>query len=124
MDTSFYEVYKRHLSDADIDIRRQAIKGIGFAEVSSEAPRLLELFRDDEFRLDALFSYAMCVPLKRLSRSEMPQVLKKIEEVTGGLSDVEGEAVETALDTRLILHGQEPVFLSYDSEDEQAADQR
>ena len=34
MDTSFYEVYKRHIGDADIDIRRQAIKGIGFAEVT------------------------------------------------------------------------------------------
>lgn len=117
MDTSFYEVYKRHIGDADIDIRRQAIKGIGFAEVSSEAPKLVELFRDEEFRLDALFSYALCVPLKRLHRGDMPQLLKKIEEVAGGFSDVEGEAVQTALDTRLILHGQEPVFLNYEEEE-------
>lgn len=119
MDISFYEVYKRHLGDADIDIRRQAIKGIGFAEVSSEAPRLVELFRDEEFRLDALFSYAMCVPLKRLHRGDMPQLMKKIEELAGGLSEVEGEAVETALDTRLILHGLEPVFVSYEPDDEE-----
>lgn len=119
MDTSFYELYKRHISDADIDIRRQAIKGVGFAGVASEAPKLVEMFRDDEFRLDALFSYAMCVPLKRLNRGDMLQVLKKIEEIAGGLSDVEGEAVETALDTRLILNGQEPVFLNYGDEDEE-----
>ncbi|MFN7932103.1 MAG: hypothetical protein U0R19_02175 [Bryobacteraceae bacterium] len=119
MDTSFFEVYKRHISDADIDIRRQAIKGVGFAEVSSEAPKLVEMFRDEEFRLDALFSYALCVPLKRLHRGDMPQLLKKIEEIAGGLSEVEGEAVTTALDTRLILHGQEPVFLNYGDEDEE-----
>ncbi|MBS1826541.1 MAG: hypothetical protein JST93_14595 [Acidobacteria bacterium] len=119
MDTSFYEVYKRHISDADIDIRRQAIKGVGFAEVSSEAPKLVEMFRDEEFRLDALFSYALCVPLKRLHRGDMPQLLKKIEEIAGGLSEVEGEAVTTALDTRLILHGQEPVFLNYGEDDEE-----
>ncbi|MBL8177090.1 MAG: hypothetical protein JNK48_20620 [Bryobacterales bacterium] len=119
MDTSFYEVYKRHINDADIDIRRQAIKGVGFAEVSSEAPKLVELFRDEEFRLDALFSYALCVPLKRLNRGDMPQLLKKIEDIAGGLSEVEGEAVTTALDTRLILHGQEPVFLNYEDDEEE-----
>ena len=32
--------------------------------MSSEAPRLLELFNDEEFRLDALFSYAMSVPVQ------------------------------------------------------------
>ncbi|MBV6432380.1 MAG: hypothetical protein IANPNBLG_02522 [Bryobacteraceae bacterium] len=118
LDASYAPFFRRHLNDADIDIRRQAIKGTGFLELSSEAPRLLELMRDDEFRLDALFSYAMAVPIDRLQRGDMPQVLKKIENLAGGLSDAEGEVVETALDTRLVLHGLEPVFLDYAGEEE------
>ncbi|MCZ2150446.1 MAG: hypothetical protein LC126_22040 [Bryobacterales bacterium] len=118
LDSSYAAFFRRHLDDADIDVRRQAIKGTGFLELSSEAPRLLELFRDDEFRLDALFSYAMAVPVQRLQRGDMPQVLKKIEDLAGGLSDAEGEVVETALDTRLVLHGLEPVFLDYANEED------
>jgi hypothetical protein len=117
LDAEFVDIFKRHIGDADTDIRRQAIKGIGFAEVSSEAPKLVELFKDDDLRLDALFSYAMCVPLKKLARGTMPQVLRKIEEIAGGLSDMEADAVTTALDTRLILHGLEPVFVDYSDEE-------
>lgn len=118
MDPAYGPVYRRHLEDADIDIRRQAIKGIGFAEVSSEANKLVELFVDEEFRLDALFSYALCVPVKKLERGNMPALLRRIEELAGGLSEHEGEVVETALDTRLMLHGYEPVFLPIDEDEE------
>ncbi|MCS7023520.1 MAG: HEAT repeat domain-containing protein [Bryobacteraceae bacterium] len=110
MDPSYAPLFRQHLEDPDIDIRRQAIKGIGFLEVSSEASRLVPLFQDEEFRLDALFSYALCVSVERLERGEMAALLRRIEEIAGGLSEHEGEVVETALDTRLILHGQEPVF--------------
>jgi len=119
LDPDFIDVFKRHIGDADTDIRRQAVKGIGFAGVSSEASKLLELFNDDDLRLDALFSYAMCVPVKKLERGNMPQLLRKIEDLAGGLSDMEGDAVTTALDTRLILHGMEPVFLNYEGEEEE-----
>lgn len=112
-------VFKRHIEDPDYDVRRQAIKGVAFLQMSSEAPRILDLLQDEEFRLDALFAYAMCVPLKRLQRGDMPQLLKKIEELAGGLSDSESEVVETALDTRLMLNGLEPVFLDQ-GEDEDA----
>lgn len=117
MDKSYANIFKRHVGDADIDVRRQAIKGVGFAEVSSEAPKLVELFQDDEFRLDALFSYAMCVPIKKLERGAMPGVLRRIEDMAGGLSEHEGEVVETALDTRLMLHGHSPVFLPLEEEE-------
>lgn len=118
MDRSYAPIYRQHLDDADIDVRRQAIKGAGFAEVSSEAPKLVELFMDEEFRLDALFSYALCVPVK-MERGSMPPLLRRIEEIAGGLSEHEGEVVETALDTRLMLHGLEPVFLPVDDEEDE-----
>lgn len=111
MDPTFADYFRRHINDADVDIRRQAIKGAGYCELASEAPKIAELFQDEEFRLDALFSYSMCVPLKRLHRGDMPELLRKIEERAGGLSDAEGEVVETALDTRLMMHGLDPVFL-------------
>lgn len=116
MDSRYADRFRRHIADADVDIRRQAIKGVGYCELAGEAPKLVELFGDEEFRLDALFSYALCVPLKRLHRGDMPELLRKIEERAGGLSDAEGEVVETALDTRLMMHGLEPVFLPAEEE--------
>ncbi|HUQ93769.1 MAG TPA: hypothetical protein VM120_18970 [Bryobacteraceae bacterium] len=116
LDPEYIPVFRRHIHDADIDVRRQAIKGVGFLEMASEAPRLIDLFNDEEFRMDALFSYAMAVPVKKLQRGDMPQLLKKIEELAGGLSEAEGEVLETALDTRLVLHGMEPVFLNFETE--------
>lgn len=111
MNAAYADHFRRHLGDADVDIRRQAIKGAGYCELSAEAPKLAELFQDEEFRLDALFAYSMCVPVKRLTRDAIPELMRKIEERAGGLSDAEGEVVEAALDTRLIRHGLDPVFL-------------
>ncbi len=116
MDMRYADIFRRHLNDADFDVRRQAIKGAGFAQLASEAPKLLELFEDEEFRLDALFSYAMVTPVEKLVRSDMLQLMQKIEHLAGGLSDAEGEVVETALDTRLILNGIEPLFLNFHAE--------
>ncbi|MBI3679081.1 MAG: hypothetical protein HY235_01540 [Acidobacteria bacterium] len=116
LDRRYAEVFRRHLGDADLDIRRQAIKGAGYLGLSEVAPRITELFSDDDLRLDALFAYAMCVPVKNLLRGDMPQLLRRIEDLAGGLSEAEGEAVETAMDTRLVLHGMAPVFLHLEAE--------
>jgi HEAT repeat protein len=116
MDRDFTEHFRRHLNDADVDVRRQAIKGVGYLEMSAEASQLVDLFRDEEFRLDALFSYALCVPVKRLQRGDATEILRRIDEMAGGLSEAESEVVETALDTRLMLHGLEPVFLPLEDE--------
>ncbi|MBL8212419.1 MAG: HEAT repeat domain-containing protein [Bryobacterales bacterium] len=120
LDKQYADVFRQHMKDSDYDVRRQAIKGAGFLDLTSEAPKILEYFQDEEFRLDALFAYAMCAPAK-VQRGEMPKLLKKIDNLAGGLSDAEGEVVETALDTRLVLHGLEPVFLVYDEDEEEGA---
>jgi hypothetical protein len=60
----------------------------------------------------------MAAPVEKLTRGDMPQLMKKIEHLAGGLSDAEGEVVETALDTRLILNGLEPVFLHFHMDEE------
>jgi hypothetical protein len=116
LDRRYNSVYSRHLGDADVETRRAAIRGIGMAQVHGEANRIREFFDDEEFRLDALFSYALAVPTK-LSRGNALALFRKIEEQAGGLSDLEGEVIESALDMRLMRHGLDPVFLKLSDED-------
>ncbi len=98
-----------HLDDPDPLIRHHAIYGIGYLGVGSEAPRLVELFEDDDFRHDALLAYALSVPAE-ISRSRVKPLFRRIEQLAGALSEPEAELVEEALDQRLALHGLNPVF--------------
>jgi len=89
----------------------------GFAQLGSEPKTPQPIYEDEEFHLNALFSYSMSVPVGKLKRGDMPRLMKKIKELAGGLSEAEGEVVETALATRLAMNGLEPVFLNYDPEE-------
>ncbi len=109
LDRSFGPYPVRHLSDPDAEIRRNAIWCIGHLKLQQEAPRLTPMFEDDEFRVDALFAYAMAYP-GEVSRSRAKSVLQKIEDLANGLSEDELELVEVGIDQRLMLQGQEPVF--------------
>jgi hypothetical protein len=117
LDREFGELVRRHLDDPDPQVRRQAILGAGYLGVGAEADRLQKLFADDEFREDALFAYALCVP-GDVSRGRMKGLLGKIERLAGGLDEDEAQLVAMALDQRLALHGLEPVFFSGDDEAE------
>ena len=108
-DKRFATYPPKHLDDADIDIKRQAIWAAGYLSLSSEASRILAFFHDDEFRTDALFAYALCVPAD-ISRARVRSLLDKIDELAGGLNADEEELVEVALDQRLMLHGKKPYF--------------
>ena len=107
--SGFHDYFPRHLDDADPTIRRQAIWGVGYLGLSAQAPRLEEMFDDDDFRDHALFAYALCVP-GEVNRTTAKRMLRKIEELAGGLSQDELDAVESALDQRLQMNGHEPVF--------------
>ena len=61
-DKRFAEYPPMHLDDPDSAVKTQAIWGVGYLGLASEAPRLVELFEDEEFRTDALFAYALSVP--------------------------------------------------------------
>ena len=61
-DKRFAAYPPKHLDDPDHAIKTQAIWGVGYLGLASEAPRLVELFDDDEFRTDALFAYALSIP--------------------------------------------------------------
>ena len=109
LDRSYAEYFPRHLADADIEIRRQAIWGVGYLGITASAEMLTSFFEDDEYRADALFAYALSAR-HEISKARIRGLLRKIEEQAGGLTEGETELVQLALDERLTLHGHAPVF--------------
>ncbi len=105
----FAAYFSRHLDDPNLDIRRPAIMGVGYLRMHAEIGRLEKYFDDEELRPEALYAYALAAPGK-VSALHARQVLKKIEELAGGLSQPEVELVETALDDLLQMHGRKPLF--------------
>jgi hypothetical protein len=108
----------KHLDDPDPAIKTQAIWGIGYLGLSAEAPRLVELFEQEEFRTDALFAYALSIP-GETSVSRIRALMTKVEEAAGGFRDDEEDLIRIALDQRLMLHGKSPVFFPDEEEDEE-----
>ncbi len=119
-DRRFAAYPPQHLDDPDADIKTQAIWGVGYLGLSQEAPRLAELFGDDEFRSDALFAYALSVP-GETSPGRVRALMTKIEQAAGEFREDEEELVRIALDQRLMLHGKSPVFFPDESDDEEDA---
>lgn len=109
LDPRFADYPPRHLEDPDPEIKRQAILGIGYLNLRSEAPRLEPLFEDEDYRLDALFAYALSMP-GETSPGRARAMLNKVERVAGGFHDDEEKLVKFALDERLKLRGKRPVF--------------
>ncbi len=109
MHPSFRDNFSKHLDDADVEVRRGAIWGIGYYGLKTEMDRLRQLFTDEELRSDALFAYSLVLPTD-LSRGRMKGLLTRIEKDAKGLSEMEEELVKAALDERLMLAGKEPVF--------------
>ena len=120
LDRRFASYPPQHLDDSDPEIKRQAIWGVGYLGLSSEAPRLEPFFAKDEFRSDALFAYALSIP-GDTSRGRVHALLNKIENVADGFRVDEETLVKIALDQRLMLHGSKPVFFPDEPEvDEEA----
>ena len=117
MDRRFANYPPKHLDDPDLEIKRQAIWGVGYLGLASEAPRLEPFLDDNEFRSDALFAYALSIP-GETSRSRAHALLNKIEDVAGGFRTDEEMLVQIALDQRLMLHGIKPVFFPDESDQE------
>ena len=117
-DPRYAPYFPKHLDDPDIDIRREAIWGVGHLRVQSEAARLREHFQDEELRTDALFNYAVAWP-GEVSRARARSLLKRIDEWAGGLSMVEAQIVQTGIDQRLAFEGYQPAFSVIEEEQEE-----
>jgi hypothetical protein len=120
LDRRFASYPPKHLDDSDPEIKRQAIWGVGYLGLSSEAPRLEPFFANDEFRSDALFAYALSIP-GDTSRGRVHALLNKIEDVADGFRVDEETLVKIALDQRLMLLGSKPVFFPDGPEGEKEA---
>jgi hypothetical protein len=118
LDRTYSIYFPPHLEDPDSEVRKQAISGIGYLGIHDSAEKLKKLFEDEEYRANALFSYALAAR-SEVSPSRMRTLLRRIEEFAGGLSEEEHELVEIALDERLLLNGQKPVFHPDDEHEEQ-----
>ena len=109
LDRQFADYFPQHLDDPDRDVLREAIWGVGYLGIGTEAGKLRAFFDQDDLRPDALFSYALSVPAE-ISRGRVRGMLRKIDDLAGGLTQAEQDLVMTALDERLIMHRLEPVF--------------
>jgi hypothetical protein len=120
LDRAFAPYFPGHLDDPDVEVQRQAIWGVGYLGIHSEAKRLQAFFDDEDLRSDALFAYALAVPAE-ISPGRVRPLYRKIDTQSGGLSEGEGEIVKLALDERLVLHGHKPVFFADEKEPEEKA---
>jgi hypothetical protein len=109
MDQSFSSYMQFHLDDPDLEVCEQAIFGVGYLGVKSEAQKLEKFFETERLRPPALFNYALVVPGPK-DRMGVKALLKKIEKVAQGLDSEEREIVKAGLDRRLEMRGMKPVF--------------
>jgi hypothetical protein len=110
---AFRDRFAPHLGDADLEVRRNAVWGVGYYAVRPALDRVRALFDDEQLRSDAIFAYGLALP-SEISRGRVKALLKRIEKDAGGLSDLEERLAMTALDERLMLAGKEPVFFPED----------
>jgi HEAT repeat protein len=108
-DKTFAPIFSKHLQDPIRTVQNEAITGVGYLGMVYESKQLEDMFDDPDLRERALFAYALCCA-GDTTRSNAKKLYRKIADLAGGLNDDEKDVVETAIDTRLALHGLGPVF--------------
>jgi HEAT repeat protein len=116
-DDSFGPDVVKYINDPDEEVRRNAIWGIGYLQVTNSADLLKPFFKNDELRADALHNYALAMP-GPTTRKKIHDLYEKISDEANGFTDGEDAAVKAGLDARLVHAGLEPVFHSHDHEHE------
>jgi HEAT repeat protein len=118
MDRRFAQYIPPHLDDPDLEIRRQVVCAVGWLGLAPQLGRIEPLFEDEDLRDDALCAYALAAP-GSVTPARTRALLRKIDDLAGGLSRDEGILVRKALDNRLQLHGQDPIFLALEDSKEE-----
>lgn len=108
LDRTYAPYFPPHLNDEDVEVQKQAISGVGYLGITDSAEKLREFF-DSDLRPNALFAYALSAR-SEVSPARVRSLLRRIDELAGGLSEDENEVVQIALDERLLLHGHKPIF--------------
>ena len=109
MDRGFGKYFPKHLDDDDPEVLDQAILGVGYLGVHESADRLRKFFDDEDRRPAALLAYTLALR-HEISKGRIPALYRKVEEAAGGLDEEEESVVKLALDQRLMMHGQPPVY--------------
>lgn len=108
----FAKYFAENLGDPDPAIVRQALRGAGYFQLTSQIEKIASYFNRDEpfddLREDALFAYALAMP-GETTRGRVPGMLRKIDDLAQ-LNSEETNVVKFALDERLRLAGKQPVF--------------
>ena len=108
----FSKFFAPHLGDSDPAIVRQALRGAGYYQLTSQIEKIASYFNRDEpfddLREDALFAYALAMP-GETTRGRVQGMLRKLDELAQ-LDSEETDLVMFALDERLRLAGLKPVF--------------
>jgi hypothetical protein len=105
----FTKYFRENLDDPDNRICIQAMLGIGLLELESDAPRLVPYFKDEDLRSEAMPCYAMAAACEP-SRAGLRRLYRKIDDLAGGLSLDEDDAVKDALNTRAERYDLDPVY--------------
>ncbi len=113
MDRRFGDVVARYLNAPDFLVRREALAAAGWLGLTAQVGLLEKAMQDGSVRDIALHSYALAAP-GETSPARMRSLFRKIEDLAGGLSSNEAMIVESALDSRLQMHGYEPEFADED----------
>ncbi|QOY89767.1 HEAT repeat domain-containing protein [Paludibaculum fermentans] len=114
-DSRYKKYFSSNLKSEDLDIRRQAIQGVGAFPMPDLSLELVPMFKDDEVREEALFAYALSVRHNTTPKSA-GKLLDMISDRADGLNDSEEESVCMAIDRRLEREGYQPVFFPDDEE--------
>ena len=118
----YAKFFAPNLGDPDPAIVRQALRGAGYFQLTAQTEKIASYFNRDEpfddLRDDALFAYALAMP-GETSRGRVRGMLRKIDELAQ-LDSEETGLVQFALDERLRLAGQRPVFEAGEDEEEEA----
>lgn len=117
----FAKFFAPNLGDRDPEVVRQALRGSGYFQLTRELEKIASYFNRDEpfddLRDDALFAYALAMP-GETTRGRVRGMLRKIDEIAR-LDSEETDLVKFALDERLRLAGQRPVFEDEGEEEEE-----
>ena len=113
-DESFSGLPAKYIDDPDLEVRRNAIWGIGYLKITRDAGLLRKFFEIESLRPDALHNYAIAAP-GTTNRKKVFELYEKIAEIAQGFADGEEAIVKAGLDVRLMNAGLPPIF---DSEED------
>jgi hypothetical protein len=90
---------------------------VGYLQMRGELAKLKAFWNEEELREDALYAFALAAPSDP-TPSSLRSLLKRIN-ADANLSEDETELVMLALDERLRMAGKSPVFVPFESEDDE-----